>query len=276
MAEDREKYREKVIDKIRKLRAKGENAAVSEEEANAFLDAAAKLMRKHRVDDGDLARAGIDVDRVYARGVHVSTHKMHPACATIDAIGKLTGTHIGVGTTTTRRGRRWSEENFLSISGRPQDREVAAYMFDQVRNLIDGAWRAERDRRLPPLRRAASQAGVTVAFILRDGTTKKMLREYGYAVDARARRSFGFGMAHRVAKRIEAMAVRHGDAANALVVWREKITPNAREQKRPDYDISSYWSGDNAGKSASLGQGVAAGQPAVLSLEHLATEGNGR
>lgn len=271
MTDDREAFREKVIDKIRKLRAKGSNGAVTEEEANAFLDAAARLMAEHSVGDDDIARAGIAVQPIRKRGVHTSLQKMHPACTALSAIGLLTGTYIGLRVESSRRvdnGRLTEEVGFLSISGRPSDREVASYMFDQVRNLIDGAWRTERERRLEFLRIATGQRNVSSRFLLVVyGKVRKEMEEDGRGIGAKQRRSFGFGMARRLADRIEKMAVRGGDKANAMVVWQGVARPEGKPQKKLDLDLRAYSQGDAAGKQASLGQGVAAGQAAVLMIE---------
>jgi hypothetical protein len=262
--------REKLIDRIRKLRAKGENAAVTEAEANTFLDAAARLMEEHAITAQEFELAGIGIDPIEKRGVHTSPHKMHPACVVLDAIGKLTGTHIGLRvTTTTVGGRRTREVGSLLISGRQQDREIADYMFDQVRNLIDGAWKAERSQRLAQIAGMALKAGTTVSFVLSQEETKSYLEMSGYGVSARARRSFGFGMGHRLGKRIEQMAVRHGDSQNALVVWRQNLAVTPRKEPRPlDIDFKSYSQGDAVGKDASLGRGMASGQDAVLEIGH--------
>jgi hypothetical protein len=188
-----------------------------------------------------------------------------------DAIGKLTGTHIGVQVqTTTVGGCRTREVGSLLISGRQQDREIADYMFDQVRNLIDGAWKAERSQRLAKIAGMALKAGTTVSFVLSQEETKSYLEMSGYGVSARARRSFGFGMGHRLGKRIEQMAVRHGDSQNALVVWRQNlaVTPE-KERRRPlDIDFKSYSQGDAVGKDASLGRGLSRGHAAVLVIGH--------
>lgn len=271
MTDDREAFREKVIDKIRKLRAKGSNRGVTEEEANAFLDAAARLMKEHSVDDGDISRAGIAVEPIRKRGVHTSLQKMHPACTALSAIGLLTGTYIGIRVASSRwvGNKRLAEEvGFLTISGRPPDREVASYMFDQIRNLIDGAWRIERERRLEFLRIAIGQRNASGRFLQAVyGRVRKEMEESGRGIGAKQRRSFGFGMAARLADRIEKMAVRGADKANALVVWQAARAPEGKPQKKLDLDVLAYTKGDAAGKQASLGQGVAAGQAAVLMIE---------
>lgn len=264
--------REKLIDKIRKLRAKGENAAVTEEEANAFLSAAARLMAEHRLTDEEMRVYGIGVEPVEKVGVHTSIHKMHPACACLHAIGKLTGTHIGVVINAYIREaerRAYREIGSLAISGRPHDRQIAEYMFDQVRNLIDGAWAAERRRRLARLQAQAVNHGIPLAHLLRMRDIKDALRERGHGVGAKERRSFGFGMAHRMNDRIEAMAVRRADKEAALAVFRKKmeqVDKAAESDRKPAMDMRAYAQGDVAGRQAELGQGVATGQASVLAI----------
>lgn len=263
--------REKLIDRIRKLRAKGSDSGVTEEEADAFLDAAARMMAENNIGADDLAKAGIGVEPVEKRGVHVSVHKMHPACMTLDAIGKLTGTSIGMRVSSVHRNGRWREIGSLMISGRLADREIADYMYDQVRNLIDGAWRTERCRRLAPLMRSleGKDARVRLLDLVNHPDVSAAMKKHGHGVGAKERRSFQFGMARRIAERIELMATRHNESQNAMTVWREQcsVTEDGKKAKPLDLDMHSYSQGAAIGRSAELGQGVATGQKSVLSLD---------
>jgi hypothetical protein len=259
--------RERLIDKIRKLRAKGSDSGVTEDEANAFLDAAARLMAENNVGADDLAKAGIGVEPVEKVGAHTSIHKMHPACTVLDAIGKLTGTSIGVRVETIPKPHGgWREIGALTISGRQQDREVADYMFDQVRNLIDAAWRTERERRLEPMRKALGPAEQHFAT---HPDIQKFAREKGYGIGHKERRSFGFGMARRLAQRIEQMATRHADSSNALAVWHDthEVTPDKKPPKPLDIDHRAFSKGSSAGSDVALGDGLASGQRHVHQIE---------
>lgn len=266
--------REKLIDRIRKLRAKGEDAGVTEAEANAFLDAAARMMADHSIADDDLAKAGIGVEPVEKKGAHVSIHKMHPACIALEAIGKLTGTSIGISVTHGRVNGKWREIGSLTISGRQSDREIADYMFDQVRNMIDGAWKVERERRLAPLIRSAKEDRADVGSLLRHPEVREMMRKHGLGIGHKERRSFGFGMARRITQRIASMATRHADSSNALIVWREQrtVTEDKRKPKPVDLDMHSYSQGAAVAKDIDLGQGVCAGQVDVLRIAATSTE----
>lgn len=258
--------REKLIDKIRKLRTKGADGAVTEAEANAFLNAAARLMADHGVNDEHLAKAGIEVGVIEKKGVHVSLHKAHPAVFAIDAIGKLTGTSIGMRVTTVPLPKGgWREIGGLTISGRPADREIAEYLYDQVRNLIDAAWKAERRRRIDRIR---SALGSEHAELETHPEVQEFVAKWGLGVGHKARRSFGFGMAYRLADRIEKMATRQAESETALTVWRERcdIDDDKKPPRPLDLDLASYRDGAIAGKDASLGDGVSAGQGSTLKL----------
>jgi hypothetical protein len=257
--------RDKLIDKIRKVRAKGSDGGVTEAEANAFLDAAARMMAEHGVHDDDLAKAGIGVDPVEKKGVHVSLHRAHPAVICTAAIGKLTGTSIGLRVTTVPvDGGGWREIGSLTIAGRPADREIADYLYDQIRNLIDAAWKAERDRRL-------AKVGALLAEDEEHLATHRIIQaevaKMGLGVGHKARRSFGFGMARRISERLETMATRQADSATAMAVWREKNKDTEdKKQKSLDLDFSSYGRGAEVGKDVALSSGISAGQQQVLHI----------
>lgn len=262
--------RERLIDKIRKLRAKGQNTGTTEAEANAFLDAAAKLMREHDVDDDDLAKAGIGIEPVEKKGVHTSIGKAHPACVCLEAIGQLTGTSIGLRVTRKIVDGAAREIGALTISGRPADRQIADYLYDQIRNMIDGAWAAERKSRLDRVAQVIRLREPTadVRETLAQTWMRQGMADAGMGIDTKARRSFGFGMAMRLAERIERMATRQADSANAMTVWREQTTvsEDKRRQKKLDLDMAAYGQGAKAGETADLGRGVETGQASVKGI----------
>lgn len=259
--------REKLLDKIKKLRAKGADGAVGEAEANAFLDAAARMMAEHGLSDDDLAKAGIDIEPVEKSGVHTSIHKMHPACIVIDAIAKLTGTSIGLRVTSTKRNGKWREIGAFTIAGRPSDRQVADYLFDQVRNLIDAAWTAERAARFSRVEALVSNEPGYHPSMLRSSVMREFMSKNGFGVDRKERRSFQFGMARRFAERIEAMSTRHADSEMAMVVWREQNTVTEQKKSKPvDLDMRAFAKGGDAGKDTHLGHGMAAAQKAVAAI----------
>lgn len=263
--------RERLIDKIRKLRAKGEGAGTTEAEANAFLDAAAKLMRDHNVGDDDLAKAGIGIEPVEKKGVHTSIHKAHPACVCLEAIGKLTGTSIGLRVTTKTVAGKRREVGALTISGRSADRQIADYLYDQIHNLIDGAWAIERKSRLDRVAQVirVREPTADVREALAQSWMRKGMAEAGMGIGAKERRSFGFGMAMRLADRIEKMATRQSDSATAMTVWREQTTVTADKKKtsKPDLDMAAYGRGAQVGETADMGRGVGAGQTSVKAIE---------
>lgn len=262
--------RERLIDKIRKLRAKGEGHGTTEAEAHAFLDAAAKMMRDHGVDDAEMIKAGIGIEPIEKKGVHTSIHKAHPACVCLEAIGKLTGTSIGLRVTTGTKGGKQREIGALTISGRPQDRQIADYLYDQIRNLIDGAWSVERKNRLDRVAKVlrVKEPHITdVGEILAQTWMRQGMADAGLGIGHKERRSFGFGMGVRLAERIERMATRHADSENALAVWREQTTvSDKKKQTKLDLDLAAYGKGSDVGKTADLGRGVEAGQSDVLRL----------
>jgi hypothetical protein len=250
--------REKLIDRIKKLRAKGSDKSVSEEEANTFLDAAARMMAENTVTDEDLLIFGIDVEEYPKRGAHTSPLKAHPACLVCDSIAALTGTAIGF-RVTYKKGR---EIGSLTISGRKPDREIASYMFDQVQNLIDATWRAERRRRLQPIineLKTERYRGLKLSDLLRVPELNKQLSAIGNGVGSRERKSFGLGMAYRMDSRIHAMAVRKGDAEAAKGVWEKKVTVTEHDNKSFKADTGELLRGFRAGNEVELGAGVGAG-----------------
>jgi hypothetical protein len=253
--------REKLIDRIKKLRAKGSDSAVTEEEANAFLDTVARLMAEHAISDEDLHLYGIEVEIIPKAGVHVDVNKQHPAALALGAIAHLTGTAIGSSVCSNAAG---SKVSALVISGRKPDREVADFLFDQVRNLIDAAWKEERRRRLAALQsvlRKPEWEGVSLRECLRvPGASDR------FGVDKKNRRSFGIGMAINFSNRIEAMAVRKQQSDDASKVWNREVKATYDDTKdmaklKASLDARSVLAGQSqAGKiELELGAGIRAG-----------------
>lgn len=250
--------RERLLDKIKKLKTKGTDAGVTEEEANAFLDAAARLMREHGIDDTDVERAGIDVVKIDKKGAAFNASIAHPAAFACASISALTGTSIGMGTRYEWDQKALKERHIgtLIIAGRPPDREIADYLFDQVRNLIDGAWAQERKRRIS----VASGYGFTAGEI-----SNVIADEKGFGIGHKARRSFGIGMAVRIAQRLEAMAARKADCEAAQAVWEANVEAK-KDKSKLDVEMHAFMSGRKSGDRVDLGQGVATGTAAPLAI----------
>jgi Protein of unknown function (DUF2786) len=257
----------KLLEKIKKLRAKGADQAVGEDEAASFLDAAARLMADHGLSEKDVERAGIVSEFFEKKGVHWSTAKSHPAVFALASIGRLTGCAIGLRAAKQRRNGKTVTVCGLTIVGRKADCEVASYMFEQMRNLMDAAWAQERKRRRD---KAVSVLGQLDGFhigLLDTDVMQKALEGSGLATGTQQRRSFRIGMACRLAERIEAMATRNGDFETAKAAWLER-NPDVKGPAKPGFKIdpNDFAHGARAGADASLGQGMAAATAAPLAL----------
>jgi hypothetical protein len=254
--------RNKLLERIKKLRSKGEDAAATDAEAEAFLAAAARMMKEHDLSDSDVETAGIEIVEVQRVGAHAHEGMAHPACQCIVAISNLTGTRIGMSTKRRKiynpKERKITQEmtGWLKVAGVKADIEIAIYLFDTVKNLIDAGWKFERARRIQAtiLELAKQEVTMTEQRLLASHNGKDFMAAISQGIDAKSRRSFGLGMAISLTSKIEAMSTRHKDTEQADKVWGESnAKPRASKLK---YDSVALLSGAAAGTKATISHGV--------------------
>lgn len=122
--------REKMIERIRNLRAKAADAAASEAEAQAAAEAAAKLLAKLDLSEADLAED--DRDQI----VTAETDMQDVYDLVAGCIGRLTETHPVVVT----RDFEDQRQRMLSFTGEPADVEMALYLSEIVRGAANRGW----------------------------------------------------------------------------------------------------------------------------------------
>ena len=231
--------RPKLIELVKKLRAKGENAATTEAEAEAFLEKASKLIEEYDISETELERAGISAMWIEKKGIHVNVNKAHPATSTFPGIEVFAGVKVALITRKlVRPDGSWREAGYMSVAGRPDQVELADYLFDQMRNIIDAAWDAERERRLALVGQSLYCMGLSTAHI--------------------ARRSYQFGMAHRLSARLKAMSTRQAarDTALPVLVAAMDETKKFEQGAVSPIDYADYARGHRDGDKVQLGTGI--------------------
>lgn len=122
--------REKMIARIRALRAKAADAASSEAEAQTAAEAAAKLLAKLDLSEADLAED--DRDQI----VTAETDMQDVYDLVAGSIGRLTETHPVV----IHRDYDDCRRKMLSFTGEPADVEMALYLSEVVRGAANRGW----------------------------------------------------------------------------------------------------------------------------------------
>lgn len=238
---------QRLIRKIRALRAKTLAAGATEGEAASAAELAAKLMADHRIDEADVSAAAYDRSYIAVRGVGLHVNKSHPMVYASPGVSHLTGCEI------------YTRAGGFYVVGDDVGREMAHYLFDMVRNVIDSAWAIERARRREVSaciwQRAFHQPMPTKI----DPAVLDMLRQYGAAFDRVAQRSFGLGMATRISDRMEAMQPARrvpDEVATRLMSDKAEKRPTKSSTR---HDSSAIGAGLTAGKSVPISMGVNSG-----------------
>lgn len=214
-----------IITKIRALRAKAEDAAATEAEAEAAARMAADLMRKHDISEEAIANAGGQIDMAvdsdgWRVGRSVPTAVLYSACA----VATFCEAKIVLGGNGT-----------LIIMGREADREMAIFLLDLIHRAAEGEWQAWRKTRDLPKDRSFVMA---------------------------ARRGFMHGFAERMSHRLLAMhaerTAARSSTGTALAISRQ----NEIAQFMRDHGIETEPSRDTR-KSTVYTPAISAGRAAA-------------
>lgn len=254
------KYR--ILHKIRALRAKRVDAGATEAEATAAAELAAKLMAQYQLDEEAVAAAVYDRDLLPIKGIGLHVNKSHPCAYVSRGVAHLSGCEIYFST----RG--------LYVIGDDVGRELAHYLFDMVRNVIDAAWHTESDRRRMDCAGYWLKAHGDPMPKAIPLSAHKLLRPYGLAFDRIARRSFGIGLAERVAQRMLDLppARKIPPEAAARIMADKKVAETSKRKSKSTFDLLSMRAGATVGDEMPICLGVD-GQP--LSRLSITTSGTG-
>lgn len=238
---------QRLIRKIRALRAKKVEAGATEGEAAAAAELAAKLMAEHRIDEADVAAADYDRSYIAVKGVGLHINKSHPMVYAAPGVSHLTGCEI------------YTRKGGFYVVGDDVGREMAHYLFDMIRNCIDAAWAIERASRRAVCADYWRRAFYQPMPAKIDSAMSDMFRECGAAFDRVAQRSFGLGMATRISDRMEAMqpARRVPDEVATRIMSDKDAKKPSKSSAR--HDSSAIGAGLTAGKSVPISMGVNSG-----------------
>jgi hypothetical protein len=251
--------RDKILQKILKLRARAEDSASSEAEMNVAFSMAAKLMDSYNIEEAELALAESEgritlevINKVSDTSALIGKHR-HKVILTLGAISKFTSTRVVY--------NRYGGD--ITFTGHRPDVELANYLVALIKDAMEREYNNYRI------------ANVSV----------------GYGAKA----SFQMAMAYRISTRLINMASesenkRKQDAA-AMIENRETASSTAlvvleiAEQKRKEVDalfnkthkslrssasfgysknVSAHSAGNAAGERIHLGHSIGTSKKAVL------------
>ena len=223
-----ETKRERMLAKIRALRAKTEASACTEHEAMAAAELASKLMADWEIEEAELAaheRRKPDFDMGQDQDTYAGRNR--PKVVSFCYSGLKALTHCEIVSTSVRGGWRYTV-----IGDRP-DRELCIYLM----RMIDGAM--ERDYATYARRRAGNLGG-------------------------NAKASFQIGMANRINERLRDMVntrdrERAAGTGRALVLVTDKAVAVKNEVGRIFPKLGTYRPTSSAGNGSAYRAGQEAG-----------------
>lgn len=227
-------HRQKIIARIRALRAKAADSAASEAEAQAAAAAAARLLMQHDLDETELherSPEAADYARAEPRG-----GRIHPVQRfTAKAISELTET------------KAFLQDGAVVFCGLPADREMAVYLSEMLRGAAErGAMSAFMDQ---PLR----------------GTSGRM--EF-----PAFQRGFFEGFCIRVCERLRELSAertRHRPTGTSLVVTKRALIERKLREDGLSFrrDRATMGGGSDSGRGAGYAAGgrVGLGRPVTTS-----------
>lgn len=247
-----------VIRKIRALRAKNTGRGATEHEAASAAEMAARLMAQHQIDESDIKAADYDRHLMKIKGINLHLKKSHPMVYAAGGVAHISGCRI------------YFSNQGIYVVGDEVGREMAHYLFDLTRNTIDAAWKTESTRRFEAA--AVSYAKIFGKPLPKRATreTTAVLREFGLSRDRIAQRSFGLGMADRMARRMNEMPPARGvpeDVAKKIMSDKIEKETSAKAKPSGSYDYSAMSAGSTAGQDVAIGLGVGARGVAQRQIE---------
>lgn len=246
----------RAINKIRALRAMKVSAGATEAEAANAAAAAARIMAEHQIDEETIAAASYDRDLLPIKGVSLHQGKSHPFVAVCPGVTHISGC------------RCYLSPKGLYVVGDEVGREIAAYLFDLARNVIDAAWEAEKRSRQAAFRTTWLKVHGSNPPRRMSPEMAREMRPLGFSWDATTRRSFGTGMAMRIAERMEAMPPARPcpeDAADKIMADKREHEPKRKSKTK--YDGRALVAGAEAGASVQISLGVDRAAAPVLAIE---------
>ncbi|WP_375264078.1 hypothetical protein [Palleronia sp.] len=125
------KNRNQIIELIRNLRAKAQNAASSESETIAASQAAARLLMQHDITEAELAQIGREGMKI--GGFDEGRKLLHPILKRAwFGISKLTET------------KAWNDQGTLRFAGLESDVEMAVYLAEMIQSAGERSWKTYR------------------------------------------------------------------------------------------------------------------------------------
>ncbi len=233
-----------IVRKIRALRSKRTTSGATEAEAVSAAEAAARLMEQYRIDEADIDAADYDRTLLRVKGVNLNPDRSHPMVYAAPGIAHLTGCDIS------------TNHSGIYVVGDEVGREMAEYLFDLVRNVLDAAWAGERVARRAEADRIWRQAFKVPLPETPDKGIREIFRNSAAAFDGIARRSYMLAMAMRMSERMRAMPPARRVPEAAIERIMADTTPAAPRKSNRTIDGSAYLAGDAAGATAPIGMGV--------------------
>lgn len=256
--------RKRMIERIKAMKSRTTAAGATEAEADTAAKMAESLMAEYRIDQTDIEAIQYDRVLLKIRGVKLDVRKSHPFVFVVGGVQHLTG----VMTYATNSG--------LYVVGDEVGREIASYLYELTHDGLNREWAKERKRRIAKGDQMWNEAiggdrpdlATGIPKHMRNSKdVKTLLRDCGAAVDAKARRSFMVGMAHRMGERMKAMdPARPVPSDTAERIMSDKPQAESKKRRKPNYDATAIASGAKAGETAPISWGIGKSQAETLKI----------
>lgn len=229
---------EALLKKVRSLMNMTIENGASENEAKLASEKVAKMLSEHNLSMTDVELAESEI---LQKNYDMNRKALHEVQYCVGAISTFTNTKSWV-----MRNRNSSE---IVYFGHDTDVEVAFYMTDMIKNVMEAAWKAEFEK-------------------IKKNSVKSE-RPHG----RKLRKSFLLGMCHSINRRLMEMAAEEkknsqnvsSDGKSLVVVKNNLVEKSFRElgmrlryasRNHSNVDGSSYNAGNEKGSKVSLSKGV--------------------